>query len=305
MNRLRLLGAGTVLGAACAFAVLFAGLYPLRVHDAVNRTVLRWSGARALRSGPLGGVVRDTCRPGEPCRCAALVHGLGDTHATWRRILQGDAAAPVPSGWRLFAVDMPGTGLSPAPGAAGGYAQPAQARALRDALAPLCPAWTVVGNSLGGWTSAWLALTWPEGVERLVLLAPAGLEDPSGASESTARTLAEPGVAVLKEFNRRVTHVERPVPARAFEEMAALLRGRPVRANLEAIRPEHFLGGRLKALTMPVAVLWGESDGVIPPAQAEAFRRELPAAAVTLIPACGHLPQMECPTPVRQALFGN
>jgi pimeloyl-ACP methyl ester carboxylesterase len=305
VTRLRLLGAGTVIGAAVAFAALFAALHPLSVHDAVNRTVLRWSGARAHRSGPLAGVVRDTCRAGEPCRCAALVHGLGDTHVTWRRILQGDPSAPVPSGWRLFAVDMPGTELSPRPRTAAGYAQPAQARALQGALAPLCPTWTVVGNSLGGWTSAWLALTWPEGVERLVLLAPAGLEDPSGASESTARTLAEPGVAVLKEFNRRVTHVERPIPERAFEEMAALLRGRPVRANLEAIRPEHFLGGRLTALRMPVTVLWGASDGVIPPAQAEAFRRELPAASVAVIPACGHLPQMECPTPVRAALFSK
>lgn len=298
MTRLRLLGAAAVLTAAAGCTGLAASLFPLRVHDAANRARLRLSGVRPLRSGPLAGFVRDTCRPRSPCRCAVFVHGLGDTAATWRRLLQDEGGA---SGWRLAAFDLPGTGGSPEP--AGGYGQPEQARILRAALSPLCPAWTVVGNSLGGWTAAWLALQWPRGVERLILLSPAGLKDPSGASESTARTLAFPSVAVLKEFNRRVTHVERKIPDRAFAEMAELLKGRPVRANLEAIRDEHFLDGRLGALQMPVSVLWGESDRVIPPAQAEAFRKELPAASVALIPACGHLPQVECPGAVRAALF--
>lgn len=303
MTRQRLLGLSALVGAALGFAALFASLNPLRVHDAVNQTRLRWSGVGDFRSGSVAGLVRDTCRPEVPCRCAALLHGLGDTAVTWRRILSGDPAAPVPAGWRLYAPDMPGTGASAAP--AGGYAQPEQARLIRSALEPLCPSWTVVGNSLGGWTAGWLAVQWPQGVERLILLSPAGLVDPSGASESTARALGSPGVAVLREFNKRVTHVERKIPDRAFEEMAALLNERPVRANLVAIRPEHFLEGKLGALTMPVSLLWGESDRVILPAQADAFRRELPSASISLIPACGHLPQMECPAPVRKALFGQ
>lgn len=292
-----------LLVAAVSAGGLFASHNPLRVHDAAIALRLRWSGVAPLRSGSAAGLVRDTCRPGAPCRCAALLHGLGDSAATWRNILQGDADAPFPSGWRVAAFDMPGTGRSPAPAA--GYAQPEQAKLLRSALEPLCPSWTVVGNSLGGWTSAWLAVQWPAGVERLILLSPAGLGDPSGASESTARTLAEPDVATLRIFNKRVTHIERKIPDRAFEEMAALLKTRPVRANLEAIRPEHFLDGKLGALTMPVHVLWGTSDGVILPAQAEAFRAEMPTASITLIPSCGHLPQVECPTPVRAALFGQ
>lgn len=298
-------GFAALLAAAVALSALFGSLYPLRLHDAANRARLDWSGVKRIRSGPLSALMKDTCRPGEPCRCAAFVHGLGDTAVTWRHILQGEANTPVPSGWRLVAFDMPGTEKSPRSPNLSGYTQPAQAAALADALAPLCPAWTVVGNSLGGWASAWLALQSPQLVERLILLSPAGLKDPSGASDSTARSLAYPSVAVLREFNKRVTHVERKIPDRAFEEMAALLAQRPVHSNLAAIKPEHFLDGRLGALKMPVTVLWGASDGVIPPAQAEAFRRELPSATVSLIPACGHLPQVECPAPVRAALFGN
>ena len=51
---------------------------------------------------------------GNSTRVMVMLHGLGDTAVTWRRILSGDDAAPVPAGWRLYALDMPGTGASAA-----------------------------------------------------------------------------------------------------------------------------------------------------------------------------------------------
>lgn len=301
-RRLRLLGALVASAVAVGALRLAGSLYPLSVHDALVSARLRLEGVRRVRYGSLSGIERSTCRPGGDCRCVALVHGLGDRAETWRRLLVDEDGARVGPGRRLVALDMPGTGDSPWPATDAGLAVPAQADALKGALAAACPRWTVVGNSLGGWTAAWLALKWPEGVERLVLLAPAGLKDPSGASEWTARTLAEPSVEVLKEFNRRVTHKERVLPERVFSEMASVLRGRPVRRLLEQVRPEHFLDGRLRGLGVPTAVLWGASDRVIPPSQAEAFRRELPGAELSVIPACGHLPQAECPEAVRRIL---
>lgn len=300
--RPRLCAAALLFAAASAGWTLALILYPVRVHDALVAARLRLEGVRRVRYGRLSGIERSTCRPAEACRCVALVHGLGDKAETWRRLLVDEDGARVGPGRRLVALDMPGTGASPWPATDAGLAIPAQADALRDSLSSACPRWTVVGNSLGGWTAAWLALKWPEGVERLVLLAPAGLKDPSGASEWTARTLAEPSVEVLKEFNRRVTHKERVLPERVFSEMASVLRGRPVRRLLEQVRPEHFLDGRLRGLAVPTAVLWGASDRVIPPSQAEAFRRELPRAEVVVLEACGHLPQAECPQAVRRVL---
>lgn len=297
IRRKRLLGLVAVLAALWLPVVL----YPVHTRDALFALRLRLEGADAVRAATLTGIERDTCRPGEPCRCVALVHGLGDSALTWRRLLWDERGARVPTGHRLVAFDMPGTGDSAPPVT---YSQPAQARLLRDAMEQLCPRWTVVGNSLGGWASLWLALEWPEGVERLVLLSPAGLKDPSGASESTARQLSDPTPEALRSFNRRVTHVERRLPERVFLEMGGILRGRPVVANVQAMREAHLLDGRLSALKMPVALLWGESDGIIPPTQVEAFKREMPAAAVTRIPRCGHLPQVECPEPVRAALYG-
>lgn len=293
MDRRRLFGAVALSLAFLIGGGLALSLYPLTVHDRAVALLLRWSGVGTVRSGGLGGLERDTCRPGAACRCVALVHGLGDSSATWRRLLRDEDGAPVPRGNRLVAFDLP---------APGDYAVTAQAQALRAALEPLCPRWTVVGNSLGGWESLWLALQWPQGVERLILLDPAGLKDASGLSEQTARTLADPTAQNLRVFNRRVTHKERVLPDRVFEQLADLLKARHTHETTMAIKDEHFLEGRLRGLTMPVHILWGASDHVIPPAQAEAFKRELPSAVVEYIPECGHLPQVECPGPVRRAL---
>ncbi|MBI5595431.1 MAG: alpha/beta hydrolase [Elusimicrobia bacterium] len=289
----RLFGAVALSLAILTGGGLALSLYPLTVHDRSVALLLRWSGVGTVRSGSLSGLERNTCRPGAACRCIALLHGLGDSAATWRRLLRDEEGARVPSGRRLVAFELP---------APGGYAVTEQASALRAALEPLCPRWTVVGNSLGGWESLSLALQWPQGVERLVLLDPAGLKDASGLSEQTARTIGEPTAGNLRSFNRRVTHKERVLPDRVFEQMAGLLKARHTRDTALAIKDEHFLEGRLKGLTMPVHILWGASDRVIPPSQAEAFKKELPSATLEMIPECGHLPQVECPEPVRRAL---
>src|SRR2546430_394370 len=90
------------------------------------------------------------------------------------------------------------------------------ALALGLAFAAVCPAWTVVGNSLGGWVAGWLALRWPDGVRKLVLINPAGLLDASGLSEATARTLAEPTPEKMKEFASRAYAHPRKAPDRVW-----------------------------------------------------------------------------------------
>ena len=260
--------------------------------------MLRFSGVRTRRLGGLEVLVRDTRLPGLPDRCVALVHGLGDSSLTWRRLLWDEKGWKVPYGTLLAAPDMPGTEGSAPPAAPEDYS-------IRSVLEPMCPRWTVVGNSLGGWTAAWLALQWPEGVERLVLLSPAGMDDPTGTSARSAAELAEPTEAIAQAFYRKARHAAPPLPRAIWPEMVRRLRERPSKLIVDAIKKEHLLDGRLKALKMPAAVLWGASDGVIPPSQAARFGAGLPQAAVTTVPACGHLEQLECPGPVRAAVFAS
>lgn len=295
----RALAAVLVSAVAAGAAFFFA---PLQTHMALRRAALGLGGVRRVSAGPLLAYEADSCRPGAPCRCVALVHGMGDSAMTWDKTLLGlGGAASPPEGTLLLAVDMPGTdGSAPA----ADYGIRAQARVLRSALEARCPEWTVAGNSLGGWISGWLAVDWPQGVARLVLVNAAGLSDPSELALKAARLLAEPTIPEMKAFNAKAFGKPRPVPERAWPAAVASIRARPTKAILAALRREDVLDARLKDVAAETVILWGAADGVLPAEFAERFHRGVRGSRVELIPGCGHLPQQECPESVSRALFG-
>jgi pimeloyl-ACP methyl ester carboxylesterase len=57
---------------------------------------------------------------------------------------------------------------------------------------------------------------------------------------------------------------------------------------------QHYLDGRFQEIRTPVDLLWGASDQLIPVESARRMEAELPAARLTVIPRCGHVPQREC-----------
>jgi pimeloyl-ACP methyl ester carboxylesterase len=283
-----------------AFAVLRT--YPYEIVDAYRHAALRWSGVRRVGAGSLKAWERDGCAPGVPCRCVALVHGLGDTALTWDKLLR-DPRARKP-GLKMLALDMPGTEGSAPPPDPSGYAIPAQARALRSALESRCARWTLVANSLGGWTSMTLALDWPQGVEGLVLVDPAGIDDPSGRAEESARTLANPTWESIHIFSKRARYIDRDLPESAWRAGMAAIIARPTKLTAEALRREDLLDARLGALKVPTTIIWGETDGIIPSAVGEHLHRLIQGSRYEVVPMCGHLPQQECPEPVARAVFG-
>lgn len=285
--------------AAAAYAVVYA---PLQTHVAMRRLALRRGGVSRVTAGPLLAYELNGCRPGEACRCVALVHGMGDTAMTWDKTMLGiGGASKPPEGTLLLAVDMPGTeGSAPA----ADYGIRAQARVLRAALEPRCPEWTVAGNSLGGWISGWLAVDWPGGVRRLVLVNAAGLSDPGGQALEAAKVLAEPTIEAMKIFNVKANGRPRPVPERAWAPAVAGIRSRPTRAILAALKLEDVLDKRLKDIKADTTIVWGEADGVLPVSFAHRLGKGVRGARVEMIPGCGHLPQQECPESVSRALFG-
>ncbi|MDP3544096.1 MAG: alpha/beta hydrolase [Elusimicrobiota bacterium] len=295
----RVVVAGVGLSVVAGAAVFFA---PLQTHMGLRRAALGLGGVRRVAAGSLLAYELNTCRPGAPCRCVALVHGMGDSAMTWDKTMLGrGGATKPPEGTLLLAVDMPGTDGS---GHAADYGIRAQARVLRAALESRCPEWTVAGNSLGGWISGWLAVDWPQGVARLVLVNAAGLSDPSELALKAARLLAEPTIPEMKAFNAKAYGRPRPVPERAWPAAVASIRARPTRAILEALRLEDVLDSRLKDVAAETVIVWGEADGILPAEFAERFRRGVRGSRVELIRGCGHLPQQECPESVSRALFG-
>ena len=162
----------------------------------------------------------------------------------------------------------------------------------------------MAGNSLGGWISGWLAVDWPQGVRRLVLVNAAGLTDPTDLAIQAAKTLAAPTIEAMKVFSARAYAHPRAVPERAWPSVIASIRARPTREILAALKLEDVLDSRLKDVKAETVILWGEADGVLPLGFAERSRRGIPGARLVMIPACGHLPQQECPESVSRALFG-
>ena len=64
-------------------------------------------------------------------------------------------------------------------------------------------------------------------------------------------------------------------------------------------RPESW-----RALDLPVAVIWGKEDTVMPPEQAEELAELVPDAGITLLDGVGHIPQIEAPKAFQTALIG-
>lgn len=292
--------------AALAVAAALSGLFYLRPFQTVTylrKVRLRLGGVVRVRAESLAAYEKDLCAPGAPCSCVALIHGLGDSALTWDNILLGRHGAARPQrGMRLLALELPGSEGSREPAAPEGYAVPAMAESVEAALESRCPRWTVVGNSLGGWVAAWVALQRPVLVERLILVNAAGLADPSGALVKTARTLEDPTVEKMKDFVARAYHAHPPVPERAWPAIVASIRSRPAAKIVAALKEEYLLDGQAKLITAPTTILWGKDDGVVPLDIGRGWARLLPHARLELIPDCGHLPQQECPASVSKAI---
>jgi pimeloyl-ACP methyl ester carboxylesterase len=292
-----------------AILLIALGLFlarPVERIDDLRKVRLSLYGVRRVRAGTLAAYEEDLCETGKPCRCVALIHGLGDSALTWDNVLLGKKGAPAPPrGTKLLAVELPGSEGSDPPSDPAGYAVPAMAKTIEDSLRARCPSWTLVGNSLGGFLAADIALDWPGGVEKLYLVNAAGLDDPSGVQVETARILQEPTGEKMREFSTRAYYKKMRAPLRVFDEVAATIRTRPAAKIVAQLKKEDLLDSRAKLIRAPTTILWGEADRVVPRTVGEGFAKKIPGAKLVLIPKCGHLPQQECPEAVSKALFGD
>ncbi len=275
--------------------------FPLQASQISDRLKLREEGVVSVESDGLNGYLHDTCSkdPKKECTCIALIHGLGDSAMTWKKLLIWPE-----NGWihpvKLYAFDLPGSGASPPPKYLVDYRVRKQAERMRRALAPLCKQWIVVGNSLGGWIGAWLALDWPDAVTRLLMLDSAGIKL---ASNSEARkAFEEPTVETLKEFQRRAYFLGRELPDHVWRAVVSRMKASNSRQVIEAQTPEDYLDGRIGALRVPTMIFWGESDRILPLEVGQQFKAMLPRAIWHSVPQCGHMPQKECPVDVIKAV---
>jgi pimeloyl-ACP methyl ester carboxylesterase len=226
-------------------------------------------------------------------RAVVILHGgAGPVSVIGFADLLADA-----TGTRVIVPTHPGFGGSPRPwalttidGLAEVYAGLLDSLELEDA--------TVIGNSIGGWIASELALRQPARVGRFALVNAVGVEveghpvadavppaqlaeyswyDPSKAPSLDPASLP-PAVRKIFDGNRA----------------ALALYGRSM--------TDHTLLGRLAGIDLPALVLWGEADRIVDADYGRAFAAAIPGAHFQLLPRTGHVPQMETPDVLLEAL---
>lgn len=167
------------------------------------------------------------------------------------------------------------------------------ARLLRElGLTDVC----VIGNSIGGWIAAELALAESAAPDRrvssVVLVDAAGLVvDDAPAADFFSLTLDE--VAGLSYFNPDAFRIN---PAVLPEERrAAMAANRETLLVYGGAMADPGLLGRLPAVSIPTLVVWGAADRMFPSEHGRAYASAIPGAEFRLITEAGHLPQLETP----------
>jgi pyruvate dehydrogenase E2 component (dihydrolipoamide acetyltransferase) len=225
---------------------------------------------------------------------AVLVHGLGGSTMLWQPNITALA-----TGRRVIAVDLPGHGLSDKPPAA--YSVAFFTEALGGFLDALgLERVVLVGHSLGGHICLQLALEQPERVARLVLVDAGGLGheiDTSFLQPMLAGLNREATETMLQGLFHDPTFVTRPMVDATYEVLSqpgaweALVAAAGTASAGDA--QAETLTDRLGELVLPVFLVWGAQDAVIPVAHGHAAQAAIPGAELWVAEKAGHCPQLE------------
>ena len=149
----------------------------------------------------------------------------------------------------------------------------------------------VVGNSLGGWVAAEIALQHSSRVSSVVLVDAVGIEVPEHpVPDFFALTVEEIGRRCWYDPTKMIDPTTLPPAVRA-----TLPGNRAALTAYIGYGSDATLLGRLAGVTVPVLVLWGEADRMGDLDYGRAYAQAIPGARFQVLPHAGHLPQVETP----------
>jgi pimeloyl-ACP methyl ester carboxylesterase len=240
-----------------------------------------------------------------------FLHGLIGRWTHWMEQLTVFAESH-----RVIAVDLPGFGDSPMPAekiSISGYAR--MIEKLLDVLQLSAAAF--VGHSMGGFTSVELAINFPERVQRLVLISPAGLStynnprnlllvaqmrrfrqivDPYHARVAAhAELLARrPRLRLLDPTTHIVARHSDRLPAPFVAEFVRGLGAPGYIDGMEAIFNYDYRD-RLGEIACPTLIVWGDRDAVVTAKDADLYERLIPNSRKVIFRDTGHMAMIERP----------
>lgn len=151
---------------------------------------------------------------------------------------------------------------------------------------------TVVGNSIGGWIAAEIALLRSPRVSGMVLVDAVGI-DVADHPVADFFSLTLDDVARLSYHDPDRFRIDPSAMTGAQRQVMA--GNRATLAVYGATMTDTSLRGRLADAGLPTLVVWGESDRIVDPDYGRAFAAAIPGARFELLPGTGHVPQIETP----------
>src|SRR6185369_2632155 len=223
-----------------------------------------------------------------------LLHGLGGSSQVWQFSIPALAEK-----YHVIVPDQIGFGKSDKPLV--NY----RIRTYVDFLDQFCKQLkieraTLVGNSMGGWIAAMFTASFPDRVDKLVLVDAAGYAPPKDFDTRVyfalnPSTRADMKVLIAKVFYNKAFQTDAAVDQAIAARLAAG-DGYTINSITESIiRGEDFLDDVVKTIKRPTLIIWGRQDGLVPLAEGERFNKDIAGSKLFVIDQCGHVPNIEKP----------
>ncbi|HRE44464.1 MAG TPA: alpha/beta hydrolase [Terricaulis sp.] len=303
---------GKWLGGLLAFVGLIAlivigGYFLLKRPDIPYETLAAEYESAASRYVDLPGNVRMHYRVEGSSDARAptlvLVHGFSASLHTWEPWV-----ARLGDTYRIISLDLPGHGLTRAP--AGYQANIDAYREIVDHFvrAQRLDRFVLAGSSMGGNVAWEYALAYPNRIDGLILVGASGWEDTryTGEEPPVFRLLRSPLGPLVMQLES--TPMIRQGLEASFYDPAFVTDAMVTRYARLARAPGHrdillqMTTGRRNFATperliplasLPVLILHGDTDRLVPPAHGEQFAAAIPSATLVMYENVGHIPQEE------------
>ena len=246
--------------------------------------------------------LRDTGPRGGPA--LMLIHGSNASLHTWE-----PWAERLGKTYRIIRMDLPGHGLTGASPtrdySPAGFADVVERIRVKLGVDHM----VLAGNSMGGGVAWHYALAHPEHVRALVLVDSAGQPDPSNSKPPLAFRIAR--VPVLRNLAAAITprsliadslpgvfgdpKLATPAMVDRYWELLRYPGNRAATLDRFALTPDSATDAQLSALKLPVLILWGEKDRLIPLSSGQWLHAHIPGSQLIVYSGTGHLPMEERP----------
>ncbi|WP_026046569.1 alpha/beta fold hydrolase [Sphingomonas sp. PAMC 26621] len=293
-------------GVAAVVALLIIAFLYYRTPDTNPAAMRAKYGAPPSQFVDLGNGLTVHLRDTGPRDAPALmlIHGSNASLQTWE-----PWAERLAQRYRIIRMDLPGHGLTGA-SPTRDYTPAAYVNVVERIRTKLGVDHIVLaGNSMGGGVAWHYALAHPEHLRGLVLIDSVGQPEPGNAKPPLAFRIAR--LPVLREIASAITPrslIADSLPsvfgdpkladAAMIDRYWELLRypgNRKATLDRFALAPDSATAAELAALRLPVLILWGAKDQLIPRASGDWLHARIPGSKLIVYPGTGHLPMEERP----------